>query len=81
MLPVNFEIYPNYLQQCSQNWEVIIGNPKYRSVLDQKLAQDYFDNPQTVSAAKLSNNNLASNATASKATAIKATASKATVLQ
>ena len=49
-LPVNFEIYPNYLIQLTNNWEVIIGNPKYRSVLSQKLPSDYFDNPRTVSA-------------------------------
>ena len=51
-LPVNFELYPNYLAAVSSgaatDFEVILGNPKYRAVLDKKLPYDYFDNPRTL---------------------------------
>jgi hypothetical protein len=47
-LPVLFELYPNYLTSCNYEYEVIVGNPRYRSTLDQKLPVDYFDNPRVV---------------------------------
>jgi len=49
-LPVMFEMYPNYLSSCHYNCEVIVGNPKYRAVLDKRLPLDYFDNPRTLKA-------------------------------
>ena len=51
-LPVMFEIYPNYLKSCHYNQEIIIGNPKYREVLDKRIPHDYFDNPRTLKPSK-----------------------------
>ena len=49
-VPVFFELYPNYLTNCNYEHEVIIGNPMYRAALNQKLPENYFDNPRTITA-------------------------------
>jgi len=46
LLPVYFELYPNYLTSCNYDQDVILGNPRYRTTLDLKLPNDYFDDPR-----------------------------------
>ena len=47
-LPVNFEIFPNYLQMCNSDYLITLGNPQYRQSLHRRLPIDYFDNPRII---------------------------------
>jgi len=41
-------MYPNYLQCCNFDHEIVLGNPRYRATLDAKLPDNYFDNPRNI---------------------------------